>query len=262
MLLPSALPCDPRKYSARSRFAASRLFSPTPPPSDDGFSASSGLLGTCRALQSLLNNVSPSPSPRRTRPERLQSPLHVKPPTRTQPQRVVKRPSTPPRGLNKRRRDSYEDGDTEMADVSPRDQFSTPKRQRCAPLDLPLGLETSDFNSLGSTTIRASSPAPRIPKTEKNGATPDPDTAIPSIEISDCSSNPTSDWTAEDDRKLVELVLEKFQLSKRDWDECARRMGKDNDTVGRRWQALVGEGNVGLRRGRRMVRRPIDENWR
>lgn len=262
MLLPSALPCDSRKYSTRSRFAASRLFSPTPPPSDDGFPTGNGLLGTCRALQSLLSNVSPAPSPRRARPERLQSPLHVKPPTQTRPQRVVKRASTPPRGVNKRRRDCYEDGDTEMADVSPRDLFSTPKRQRRAPLDLPLGLATSDFHSLSTTTVKPSVSVLPASEAENNGTTPNPDTAIPSIEVTDCTSDPSADWTAEDDRRLVDLVLEKFQLSKRDWDECARRMGKDNNSVGRRWKALVGEGNVGLRRGRRMVRRPIDESWR
>ncbi|OAX77065.1 hypothetical protein ACJ72_08640, partial [Emergomyces africanus] len=71
-----------------------------------------------------------------------------------------------------------------------------------------------------------------------------------------------SDWTSEDDKRLVELVLEKLKLSKRDWNECARKMGKDNDSVGRRWKALVGEGNVGLRRGRRVVRSRIHESWR
>jgi hypothetical protein len=45
------------------------------------------------------------------------------------------------------------------------------------------------------------------------------------------------------------MVLEKFRLTKRDWEECARRIGKDDTSVGKRWQALLGEGNIGLRRG-------------
>ncbi|OJD09596.1 hypothetical protein ACJ73_10200, partial [Blastomyces percursus] len=71
----------------------------------------------------------------------------------------------------------------------------------------------------------------------------------PSPTATNTTTSTTSDWTSEDDKRLVELVLEKLKLSRRDWNECARRMGKDHDSVGRRWRALVGEGNVGLRRG-------------
>lgn len=93
----------------------------------------------------------------------------------------------------------------------------------------------------------------------------DADSALPSIEVPDplfSSSQGPSHWTAQDDQRLVELVLDKFQLSKRDWEECARLMGKDNASVGQRWQALVGEGNIGLRRGSRRIRGRIDEAWR
>ena len=34
-----------------------------------------------------------------------------------------------------------------------------------------------------------------------------------------------------------------------DWDECARRLGKGKDSIGERWKLLVGDGEVGLRRG-------------
>lgn len=95
------------------------------------------------------------------------------------------------------------------------------------------------------------------------GAEALPQLIIPSIEIEDNSSNTCTtnsfnkndtlvektDWTAEEDEQLVDMVLEKFKLTKRDWEECARRIGKDDASVGRRWQALLGEGNVGLRRG-------------
>ncbi|PKX97054.1 uncharacterized protein P174DRAFT_364433 [Aspergillus novofumigatus IBT 16806] len=288
MLLPSALPCDMRRSSTRSRFTPNRLFS-TPPPSDnDFFPSSNGLLGTCRALQSLLSG-SPAPSSRRAKPERLQSPFHLassttstsstrprKPKTQTQTRTrpCSPKPSPKPsRGANKRTRVSYEaDSDADSEDHTPRARFSTPKRRRYVPYDLPLGLSQSDFYSLNSppTTQSPPSPAQRrqqelcdevrapLPPSPSPSSQShfDPDAALPSIE----ETGPDS-WTSEDDRQLVEVVLEKFQLSKRDWDECARQLGKDQDSIGRRWEALIGEGNVGLRRGRRMVRGRIDESW-
>lgn len=70
------------------------------------------------------------------------------------------------------------------------------------------------------------------------------------------------DWTIDDDRMLVETVLEKLKLSKRDWNACARKLGKDKVSLGRRWTLLVGEGNVGLRRGRRISRTDLDiSSW-
>lgn len=136
-----------------------------------------------------------------------------------------------------------------------RDRFSTPKRQKRAPSDLPLGLAITDFESLEESVARQKS----------HRITPEPDEqpdqpVLPSIETSE--EDESSEWTAEDDQKLVEIVLEKLKLSKRDWEECARRIGKDNDSVGRRWRALVGEGNIGLRRGGRTVRGRLDECWR
>lgn len=311
MLLPSALSCESRQYSTRSRFASTRLFPSTPPPSDDSFVAGNGLLGTCRALQSLLNS-SPAQSPRRAKPGGLQSPLHIVRPqpqphhnyaTRT-PKRVVKPAAKPARGLHKRRREAYEDqSDVEMMTATPtsHDKYSTPKRPRRAPFELPLGLESSDFRSLDSPYEPESHFQPQSPSTAQSqpSATPatlpwnfhgdnpntDRDTNLnmnlnldvattfqfdshnlrnqihPFSSHSDPISSP-SDWTSDDDKRLVEMVLDKLKLSKRDWNDCARRMGKDHDSVGKRWKALVGEGNVGLRRGRRMVRGRIDESWR
>jgi hypothetical protein len=70
-------------------------------------------------------------------------------------------------------------------------------------------------------------------------------------------------WTIDDDRVLVETVLEKLQLSKRAWNDCARKLGKDKDSLGRRWRLLVDEGEVGLkkvgiRRGGRERRTGLD----
>lgn len=266
MLLPSALSCDVRRPS---RFAATRLLS-TPPPSDDDddLPMGNGLLGTCRALQSLLNG-SPAPSPRRSKPARLQSPLHIRStPSSTRSQRLATPSSsqrTPqrqrPRGVNKRRRGSFEadnDDDNDDAIVSDRGatrhRFFTPKRRRHVPYDLPLGLSQSDFYSLNSPPITASPPSPRYQKhpeinNDQSQQPYDPDAVLPSIEVTD-ESTQTNQWTAEDDQRLLETVLEKFQLSRQQWDECAQRIGKDQASVERRWQVLVGEGNIGLRRGR------------
>ncbi|KKK18270.1 hypothetical protein P175DRAFT_0509799 [Aspergillus ochraceoroseus IBT 24754] len=277
MLLPSALSCDLRRSS---RFTPIRSFA-TPPPSDDDGPPGNGLLGTCRALQSLLNG-SPAPSSRRAKPERLQSPLNLRlaptPSSSTRSRKAKEtRPSPTPysrpsRGANKRTRDCYEeDNDISMrdADIS-HSRPSTPKRPRNLPFDLPLGLSHSDFYSLHSPPVTQSPPSSaqrREPdRSEKHRAIPsyDPDAVLPSIEESEEPAPAPADdsaWTAEDDQRLVETVLEKFKLSKQDWDECARLMGKDHASVGQRWQALVGEGNVGLRRGRRMVRSRIHKDW-
>lgn len=79
----------------------------------------------------------------------------------------------------------------------------------------------------------------------------DPDTVLPSIEEEEeTAANhnpPANEWSPEDDRRLVQLVLDKFSLSRREWDSCARRLGRDGASVGRRWRHLVGDGNVGLR---------------
>lgn len=284
MLLPSALACDIRRPSTRSRLTPSRLFT-TPPPSDDDFPSSNGLSGTCRALQSLLNG-SPAPSPRRSKTPRLQSPLRIQPRSSARSRKQKQNEpsiSSPkphrPRGANKRRRDSYEaDLEAETAGCAdaqtpPRDtRFSTPKRRRHVPYDLPLGLSQSDFYSLHSPPVTQSPPSPAQQrkqesesKQENHASSFDPDAALPSIEETDEPTAPTAPdsdtWTSDDDQRLVELVLEKFQLSKRDWDDCASCMGKDNASVGRRWQALLGDGDVGLRRGRRMVRGRLDESW-
>lgn len=107
---------------------------------------------------------------------------------------------------------------------------------------MPLGLGIADFESLND-----------MPKAEP-GSEALPQIILPSIEIEDTDTNANAskdktDWTAEEDEQLVDMVLEKFRLTKSDWEECARRIGKDDASVGKRWQALLGEGNIGLRRG-------------
>ncbi|KAL4991997.1 hypothetical protein BDW68DRAFT_150995 [Aspergillus falconensis] len=288
MLLPSALPCDMRRAS---RFTPSRLFS-TPPPSDEDNRvrlSGNGLLGTCRALQSLLS--SPAPSSRRTKPARLQSPLtfHPMPPSPASSRKSKRRSRSPtykplsPRpssGPNKRRRGIFEedmdvdaDGSSSTVCAYDAQNPSTPKRSRHLPYELPLGLSQKDFYSLNSPPVAQSPPSPAQGRQEQIPSlmpSYNPDAALPSIE--EPGSEPVSEqnepiptdngqWTSDDDDRLVQLVLDKFQLSQRDWDECARRMGKDHATVGQRWQLLIGEGNVGLRRGGRRIRKAIHGDW-
>lgn len=308
MLLPSALSCDVRRPSRFAAASRSRLLS-TPPPSDDEVPvpvvpapSGNGLMGTCRALQSLLNGSSPAPSPRRSKPARLQSPLHI---TRSTPSsssarsRNLATPASPKqttpappqspaqsrrqrqrqqsprtRGVNKRRRNSFEsdfdyysydrnvdDGDDSSDRVTSRGtRFSTPKRRRHVPYDLPLGLSQSDFYSLHSPPVTASPSSPVVQQPQPQAETEtetepeaetghNPDAALPSIEeeAEATAATTTTAWSEKDDQCLVEAVLEKFQLSQEDWDECAQRVGKDHASAGRRWQVLVGKGNVGLR---------------
>ncbi|KAJ5775422.1 uncharacterized protein N7511_000433 [Penicillium nucicola] len=270
MLLPSALPCDVRRSS---RFTPTRLFS-TPPPSD-GFTSGNGLLGTCRALQSLLNG-SPSPPSRRSKAPRLQSPLPLSTPRRSPRSHKAARPvsprQTPPprtaaltpppapcapsRGANKRRRDVFEDEDSDVEMSRGRNRLTTPKRIRHAPYNIPLGLSSTDFYSLHSPPVTQSPPSP--PRRQMNprilaGPRIDPDAPLPSIEVAeDAPSSPvvqSNIWTQQQDQRLLELVLEKCRLSQQEWDECARQMGRDN--LADRWHSLVGDGRVGLRPRRR-----------
>ena len=127
--------------------------------------------------------------------------------------------------------------------------YVTPKRHRKAPLQLPLGLSAGDFNVLDESGVEAdeqvSLPPPR-PQAEE------------SANDDSWAADEFGNWTAADDRLLVETVLEKLKLSKREWNDCARRLGKDKDTLGKRWKMLVVKGNVGLRRGGRVKRTELD----
>jgi hypothetical protein len=171
--------------------------------------------------------------------------------------KIVKRAAPPPRGLNKRRRgtdddmgrdddidsdldieDSIEnDGneDVELVHSGPR----TPKRARIAPEAIPLGLERSDFHHLHASTEDDS----RVEEGSEVEVEADGET-----------------WSTEDDRILVELVLEKLKLSKTDWQDCARSLGKDRGSIGRRWKSLMVNGDVGLKT--RSRRGKIHGTWR
>lgn len=254
MLMQSALNCDSRKFLAQPYY---RGLSPTPPPSSDSIGGS--LLGVSRKLQTLLN-VSPGPPSTPPRSVRLASPFHHEnnKPVKTRSRKSVSRsatpkpstrkaktPCTPPRTRSKRSRSVYEDDESEL-----RNRYTTPKRSRHLPYHMPLGLGIADFEALNDyacaspVRIPPQSIQPQIDFGLESEALPQ--VVVPSIEVEDTN---VAAWTAEEDEKLVGMVLEKFKLSKHDWEECARRIGKDDASVGKRWQALLGEGNIGLRRG-------------
>jgi hypothetical protein len=289
MLLPSVLPSDMPQQSTQSHLAPNLLFNTPPPTEDDLFPSGNGLLGTSRALQSLLN-ISPASIPRRKTPPRLLSPLQLRspPPSRSQ-KRVAQKdlnnltrsspspcsPSKLKRLANKRNRSAYEiDLDSEIEDREPtknaksRDRFSTPKRRRQIPNDLPLGLTQEDFYSLYSPPITQSPLSPVHRPQEDLSASEinsletslyNPDAPLPSIETNDESIKSAShestpidaspSWVAEDDRRLVNLILERYQLSEQVLDDCARELGRNHESIRHRWQTLLGQGEIGLRRG-------------
>ncbi|KAG6013145.1 hypothetical protein E4U54_007036 [Claviceps lovelessii] len=118
------------------------------------------------------------------------------------------------------------DGSTLPADPS------TPKRARIAPEQLPFGLERSDFHNMHN----------RTEPTNENS------TRGTNLEV-EADGN---EWSAEDDRVLIELVLDKLKLSKSEWQDCARNLGKDRYSVNRRWKSLIMRGDVGVKRRTRL----------
>jgi hypothetical protein len=195
--------------------------------------------------------LAPSPFKLRLRARREETPTNLTP-----RKKICKRSAAPPRGINKRRRAVDDDLSRETAEASAESEQeedegkeglpSTPKRRRFAPEILPLGLERSDFHTLHLQTVTASQ-----------------ENVLQSVEGSTEAQDggKEGEWTTEEDRLLVELVLEKLKLTKSDWQDCARSLGKDRGSVGKRWKSLMGNGEVGLRsRGSRRAK--IHGTWR
>ncbi|KAI9845448.1 MAG: hypothetical protein M1838_001729 [Thelocarpon superellum] len=230
MFLPTSLACEGRTTRTRSsRILPLSVFA-TPPPSDDDpiSPRNNGLVTTCRALQSMLTAQPTSPvTPRLGRalaPPSLSSPIALSfPPTRIQ--------KSSPRGGRKRRRsvDDEDDSDKELQQNFNL-RYSTPKRHCAAPISLPLGLERSDFEALET----------------------------PSDEEEFLSMDEEETWSLEEDRALVDMVLDKLKLTKSEWQDCARSLGKKSGSIGKRWQSLMGEGSVGLRKKKARARPTVD----
>ena len=248
MLLPPAFPCEGTVTQMRPPRPKLLSMTAYQPPQTQIQHAQSGLIASCRALQTMLGNSLPSPRLlSRTPKKELRNPFEASFAQSIQNQQ-------PPRGANKRRRDDFE-ADKENFPIHEDKTYSTPKRQRRVPLAMPLGLSAADFQALEPSSL-SSSPTVSLP---------DPSSPPHSSDDNDSGYGPSpppsedgTKWTIDDDRVLVETVLEKLQLSKRAWNDCARRLGKDKDSLGRRWRMLVDEGNVGLKRGGCMRRTSLD----
>ncbi|KAJ9157642.1 DNA-binding protein [Pleurostoma richardsiae] len=293
MLLPSAFACDSSQPPLTRLQSALFASPPASPPQLSTQNALGNLFSTCRNLQSLLAAPAPiepagpvtppasshnslltppmahAPSPMKLRLRSRKTDASSTPSGAdhnpiTMRKRIVKR--APPRGANKRRRGldddmGREDGDSDSdLEHSGAEDYSentnnldggaeeqtpprphTPKRARIAPEVLPLGLERSDFHTLH---------AEGVPDDSRAGGT--------DVQVEADGEA----WSAEEDRMLVELVLEKLKLSKSDWQDCARSLGKDRGSVGRRWKSLMLHGEVGLKTRSSSRRSRIHGTWR
>ncbi|KAK2040523.1 hypothetical protein LZ31DRAFT_557783 [Colletotrichum somersetense] len=296
MLMPSAFSCD-TSQPPLTRLQASLFASPPASPPTLSHPGFGNIFDTCRSLQALLSApqhhqpAAPAyDAQQHTLPTPAQLPTppltHAPPPLKLRlrsrakqdgaahsdhhpRKRIAKR--APPRGVNKRRRavdddssrsETDEDIDSDLEISSRRQPFvqgqsqnntpllsapATPKRARIAPEIIPLGLGRSDYHTLhllnGGDGVNCNN-------TEEEQGT--------NVEV-EADGEP---WSAEEDRILVELVLEKLQLSKTEWQDCARSLGKDRNCLSRRWKSLMLQGEVGLK-GRRSSRRTkLHGTWR
>lgn len=292
MLLPSAFSCDGSQAAPLARSNNGRFVSPPASPSTLSAQYSiDNIMNTCRSLQSLISMTAAgpdhgalapaptltqlptpplayAPTPMklrlRSRANKLDSKGDEVPVTR---KRIAKR-APPPRGVNKRRRaadddmgrtDDESDMDAEgeldaenlamplsssslgSSSSPPPQAPATPKRARISPEQLPLGLERADFHDM------------HLLDGHNNNNTDKPGTDV-QVEADG------SAWSVEDDRVLVELVLEKLKLSKMEWQDCARSLGKDRHSVNRRWKSLVMHGDVGVKTRSRRAR--LHATWR
>ncbi|OAR00395.1 hypothetical protein LLEC1_06873 [Akanthomyces lecanii] len=225
MLLPSALPCDRAN-------AAQGMVSPPASPPKHSSPATFNIISSCFSLQSLIANTTTTtttttephqPQLRNHEQQQLQQSYFGGALPQPLPTPPMAHAPSPMRLRLRIPRGTTSSNSTEEA-AAPRGivkRTAPPRHKRT--LSMPLGLERSDFHGLQQD-------AP--------------------------SQQQSSDWTAEDDRMLVELVLEKLKLSKADWQDCARTLGKDRHALSRRWKSLILDDEVGLKR------RKIHSTWR
>lgn len=183
----------------------------------------------------------------------------------------VRKVTPAPRGPNKRRREDEDVDDEDMEEDHHEEKEddkgpSTPKRVRVVPEILPLGLDRRDFELLHESHQYSSENALGINTNPPGSIQREPNSVkMPSKgeqengELDDMGI----DWSNEEDRVLVEMVLQKLKLTKNDWHDCARTLGRDSAVIGRRWKSLLGNGEVGLKgRTGRIERRGVSATWR
>lgn len=204
--------------------------------------------------------------------------------------KIIKR--APPRGANKRRRTPNDDrhlhldhhdedsSDSSQSDGEPSSPLprqyptepdmpsapATPKRARIAPEVIPLGLERSDYHNLHLLELSSRSNGDHNNTNGNNrGYGPDGRNMTREGEPQGTNVEVEADgepWSVEDDRLLVELVLEKLKLTKTEWQDCARSLGKDRSALSRRWKSLMAKNEVGLKGSRATRRSRIHATWR
>ena len=135
--------------------------------------------------------------------------------------------------------------------------FSTPKRRRRfpGPVNIPFGLDRQDFADLESANNELATLTQRATMVTTS---PRSDRVFESCSLLDTPISPPDEddemeewWTPLDDAHLVTTVLEKMNLSRRDWEECARVLGAKGEggSLGKRWKWLMEEGKIGLKMG-------------
>ncbi|KAI0110427.1 hypothetical protein GGR51DRAFT_511120 [Nemania sp. FL0031] len=133
-------------------------------------------------------------------------------------------------GSNDDIRDSSRNGSDNEQDQDKHDDDeqslpSTPKRSHIAPLELPRGIQPSDFHDQYIPTAEEKNKQGTQIETERDG----------------------QQWSLEDDHVLIEIVLGKLYLSESDWERCARSLGRDSHSVSGRWNSLMQNHAVGLK---------------
>lgn len=299
MLLPSALSCP--RPAGRPRLQASLFTSPpaSPPAQSASTTLFQACLSLQSMLQSPLPKSALAPSPFFNEPaqslhQSSQEQPHQRRQLPTPPMRNASLPSPmklrlrsyshksgnspecsstpklarkkvakrqpPPRGVNKRRRDDEDEDmekENEEIDVDTNELKrgpSTPKRVRVVPEEIPLGLDRRDFEMLHDNHQYTSTPTNAL-----GFSFPSPRNVK---EKAEKGQDQGTNWSTEEDRQLVELVLQKLRLNRSDWQDCARSLGRNSRKLEQRWQSLLGAGEIGLKGNARQERRSNSATWR
>lgn len=283
MLLPSAFPCDGSILHSPviHTQSASTYGSPTM-ASRHRRTISSDIFTTCRALQNRLSaNMAQSSFCASRAPTLLPSPtlslsanipsaksLGAKQPSKKPSSKIritVETRDTilqePLRGTKKRRRsvsdDEARDSTTGEASNAP----STPKRQRMAPLSLPLGLQREDFEDLSQSPPADRALCDRSPNAFPASAVK-PSGRVKTSPRAQSTLSPSTYSTS-----LATLILGKLSLREEAFKDFESSTGDMDD----RWRSWIAAAEMArgrrirremvIRRGGRRERKGLDGIW-
>lgn len=87
------------------------------------------------------------------------------------------------------------------------------------------------------------------PRNKRVRLTTPPSPPNRNLRVSKEDESSDAEWSVDEDKLLVEMVLSKLNLSKNDWEECAKSLGgrKDAKSIGKRWEGLISSRKVGLK---------------